>query len=273
MNIFQIDDQQELRQDGQKWILFKNNVPQPVGPHELYKYYALEDYNLEALEQGYLYFNNPQDFNDPFDCNYNLIKEQQRIAKDWETLFAPNDVGNKGITCFSENGMQPLMWGHYAKAYCGFVVKYSTNLKFESLNGINKAKLLRVIYSTNPKPINQDMPFANQYQLSVKLSGWCYEQEWRLVIDKLDLSVDKLYFKKQIVQEIYLGYQLYVGRNSKRLQDKRKKLERILKEIYPNVRKQIVTPHESRLELIKRPLVNIDSDELLEAYLKGKLTL
>jgi hypothetical protein len=271
MNTFRIDDHQELKQDGQKWVLFKNNVPQAVEPFELYKYYALEDYNLDALEQGYLYFNNPQDFNDPFDCSYNLIKERQRTAQDWDTLFAPNDVANKGITCFSENGMQPLMWGHYAKAYCGFVVKFSTNLEFEPVAGVIKSKLLRVIYSSNPQPINQDAPIANQYQLSVKLSGWSYEQEWRLIIDKSDLSLDRLFFKKHIVEEVYLGYQLFVGCNAKRLLDKRRRLENILKEVYPNVKQQIVTPHESKLELVRRPLFNIDSEERLEAYLKGHL--
>lgn len=62
-----------------------------------------------------------------------------------ETL---NDISEIGISSFSENGMEPLLWSHYANSYRGFCIKF----KPDFLNQKNKelAKLKKVIYSGSP---------------------------------------------------------------------------------------------------------------------------
>ena len=84
MDTFRIDDKQELTLINGRWVLHKNGVAQNTIPNSLYKYYPLTEYSLDALEKAYFYLNNPKDFNDPFDCNYNLITENQRDLQDWE---------------------------------------------------------------------------------------------------------------------------------------------------------------------------------------------
>ena len=37
-------------------------------PQYLYKFFTPDDYNFESLEIPYLYFGNPEKFNDSFDC-------------------------------------------------------------------------------------------------------------------------------------------------------------------------------------------------------------
>lgn len=31
-------------------------------------------YSIQELEKGYIYFSNPKEFNDPYDCFYGLVK-------------------------------------------------------------------------------------------------------------------------------------------------------------------------------------------------------
>jgi len=39
---------------------------------------------LDALKNNYVYLSNPKDFNDPFDCNRNLIIEKQKEIQEWQ---------------------------------------------------------------------------------------------------------------------------------------------------------------------------------------------
>lgn len=52
-----------------------NIVPEGVisPPSTFFKYYALTEYNVEALTNLYVYAAHPKQFNDPFDCNEKLI--------------------------------------------------------------------------------------------------------------------------------------------------------------------------------------------------------
>ncbi len=43
-------------------------------PGHLYKFYGKSEYNLQALKNPHLYFSNPRNFNDPFDCITNREK-------------------------------------------------------------------------------------------------------------------------------------------------------------------------------------------------------
>lgn len=253
MNRFRIDEQQELILEENRWILHKNGVAQKLLPMSLYKYYPLNEYSLDALEKGYFYLSNPKDFNDPFDCNYNLITENQRNLRDWEYVPLLNDVINKGITCFSEDGVHPLMWGHYTNSYNGFVVKIKPNFNFSTSPNFISAKLLSVIYSNNPKSISQSSPIANQYQLIVKLDDWKYENEWRLIVDKDNNELDKLYYDTDVIEEISLGYKMH--HNSKKEHvTLREQLNNIIQMKFPKVPLFSVGPNQKNFTLEKMPL-------------------
>lgn len=43
-------------------------------PSSLFKLYALNDYSIDALLNGYLYASNPSQLNDIYDCDLRLIK-------------------------------------------------------------------------------------------------------------------------------------------------------------------------------------------------------
>lgn len=252
MERFRIDKHQELMFKNNRWVLHVDGEPQETLPDNLYKYYPLTENSLDALEKGYFYLCNPKDFNDPFDCNYNLITENQRELRNWEYVPLPNDVTNKGITCFSTDGLNPLMWGHYTKSYNGFVVKFKTKFDYNPSSKIVGAKLLKVIYSDQPTSVPQSAPFANQYQLIVKLKDWEYENEWRLIIDKKDLNFYELYYDTSAIEEISFGYKMhhhFDDENTKLLN----RLDKIVQEKYSHLPLFSVGPDQTKFKLNKMP--------------------
>jgi hypothetical protein len=252
MDTFRIDDKQELTLINGRWVLHKNGVAQNTIPNSLYKYYPLTEYSLDALEKAYFYLNNPKDFNDPFDCNYNLITENQRDLQDWEYVPLLNDVVNKGISCFSEDGINPLMWAHYANSYNGFVIKIKPRLKISSSPHFISAKLLNVIYSNNPNSVPQSAPFANQYQLIIKLNDWQYENEWRLIVDKNRPDFSEFHYDPDIIEEISFGYKINHNDKEENI-ILRNRLDKIVQEKFSHLPLFIVGPDQKKFELKKMP--------------------
>ena len=198
MIVFKIDDKQELictGNDTDEWILHINNIPQLSTPTKLFKFYSLSAHNLDAIKNAYFYLNNAKEFNDPFDCSFNLVREDRIIPELGNYVPIHNDVQNKGICCFSTVEANPLMWSHYTDAYNGFAVRFNPNFRIRINDQINGHRLMRVVYSANPNIISKSMTCASAYQLGVKLSHWSYENEWRLVVDKAVLDLRKIEFE------------------------------------------------------------------------------
>jgi len=108
MEKFKIDSNIDVIFENNDWVVIENGIPQISEPKYLYKYYSLNNFSIDSLENDYLYLSNPKDFNDPFDCNRNLIIEQRKELRDWQYVERLNDISDIVITCFSENGMEPL---------------------------------------------------------------------------------------------------------------------------------------------------------------------
>ncbi|MFK8037486.1 MAG: DUF2971 domain-containing protein [Crocinitomicaceae bacterium] len=260
MKEFKIDIDQKLVLENGNWILHKKGVPDVDVPTSIFKYYALNEYNIDALRNSYFFLSNPKDFNDPFDCNYNLILEQQ---KEFITGFPSpslNDVANKGICCFSTKGLDPLMWGHYTGSYYGFVVEYETNLEIVRTPKMIRQKLMKVIYSKDPKSVSENSPFANQYQLLIKLAHWQYENEWRLIVDKKDNSMNKIHFEDKSIKSISFGYQMMsAGKSDDQILSE--SLMQLIREKYADVPKFIVGPAAKELKLKKLPLIEQKAED------------
>jgi hypothetical protein len=212
MNAFKIDETQELipiKGNNNLWIYHKNGVPKNETPSKLFKFYSLNKKNVEAIKDSYLFLSNPSEFNDPFDCTYNLIEEKQIKPVDGFNLPIQNNVGNKGICCFSTAENNQLMWSHYTNSYKGFAIRFKPSFKICPDPGMENRRLMRVIYSQKPNKVNEKMPFANAYQLGIKLEHWSYENEWRLVVDKSDNDFRKLRYPKDNIMEFIFGYRFF----------------------------------------------------------------
>ncbi len=91
-------------------------------PQYLYKFFTPDDYNFESLEIPYLYFGNPEKFNDSFDC---IISENEYIKNFLDKQF----IEDIGICNFSTK-KTPKMWAFYTNKNQGFAIKYKNNNHF-----------------------------------------------------------------------------------------------------------------------------------------------
>jgi hypothetical protein len=211
-------------------------------PSVLYKYTTI-DTCLKILESGRIKFSNPKDFNDPFDCQITIDTENTDEELDLDVtklvekgklleiqkeeyrkkLQNPefrfdliNKIINKsinvlGVSCFSKNKDNLLMWAHYADKHRGVV------LKFELLKDTD--------FFIAPYPINyhSEYPKFNyikenslreggqlaKFLLETKSKEWEYEEEIRVMKYLHELDGNRCYpIKKQALVEIIFGCQV-----------------------------------------------------------------
>lgn len=248
MEKFYIDSSTEVIFENNDWIVIEKGTPQISVPKYLYKYFSLNDFSIDSLENDYIYLSNPKDFNDPFDCNRNLITEQRKELRDWQYVERLNNISEIGITCFSENGMEPLLWGHYANSYHGFCLKFNVESLIRDQN--DSVKLKRVIYSQAPEAISQEHPFSVYYQYLLKLSNWKYEQEWRLLYKNPSTTENRFYIDSKCIEEFSVGYKNMENSTDKE-RELKTKFDRIKKEKYKDVPLMTVGPHQTKFELKK----------------------
>jgi hypothetical protein len=231
---------------------FKQNI-ELKKPTILYKYYGRNDDNLKSLENNYIYFSKPADFNDPFDC---LTNRENFIREMDESSSIHRD--NIGVCCFSLVNDNPLMWGHYTNCYSGFCIKFDSELLLDNKNiAINS----HISYIKNYIPINPELntiikqlqelqifddKIKNNMLVDMKILfeyfwkhyDWKYEQEYR------SISLTSLAFKRELnfdrnkVKEIYIGHKMKekdIGYYNR--------LIKIIKEKYSNIKVFEVKPH------------------------------
>lgn len=174
----------------------------------IFKYFSINVNTLKVLLNNELYFTNPFDFNDPFDCQFNLelvansiaersfydklnLNENEMelfnayfkkgISNGLDNIFNKKLLDMIGVTCFSEDVDNFLMWSHYADSHKGICLKFDWKIHEDYFQGdkvIYKSKLPTIKYSS-------DIKFRNQIKriVTTKLKYWNYENEIRSVID------------------------------------------------------------------------------------------
>ena len=131
-----------------------------------FKYRKIDDHTKDILIENVLYFNDPENFNDPSDCKidithegtkeqwsnffleYNkdpivinqLIKEEKIKKRDNIYRLDRTKINNKlreeifeksyhRVCCFSETNSNILMWSHYADRHKGICLCFRTHKK------------------------------------------------------------------------------------------------------------------------------------------------
>lgn len=192
----------------------------------LYKYYSDASHNIEALLSHYLYASHPIQFNDIMDCSMfmidcrNLIKDNynQFYEEYGNTLFRKigyeKDKENNfnsfrfhiymwyysqfGIVSLTVSPLNTLMWAHYTHE-TGFVIQFNHKL-MSSISTDNKdivntnLRMIPVQYCDNLEPIDF---FSGEFKSPTvpmtcistnKERKWCYENEWRIVVQKSNMG-------------------------------------------------------------------------------------
>lgn len=209
-------------------------------PKLIYKY---QDYTLQSLENlrsQTIYFNDPRNFNDLYDCasipkfselssaqikrarNYYLNdpdtpKEQRDAIETVSDTQLSNDLSQgarraieahlvreaRGVSCFSETNNNPLMWAHYAGGHKGFCLEFRTEL--EPLSKLHKAKYVKSVPKISPLVAIADNDELQQLGLDLfltKSDSWSYEKEWRALHKKVGTPYT---YPSEALSGIYFG--------------------------------------------------------------------
>lgn len=121
----------------------------------LYKYRPINDWTIKALKERTIYFNCPNEYNDPFDCRLNFFidgsedeweafknhrgisveelnsyRAERKRAKENSGYFdkelQSHSLINTRISSFSEVPDSTLMWSHYADYHKGICLIFET---------------------------------------------------------------------------------------------------------------------------------------------------
>lgn len=207
-------------------------------------------YSLDALSKNYVYASPPSIFNDPFDCavqaELDLTPEvltafyQARSIKDEEikdqiSNFFDKDGNltegghevqesfrqqissmnkNLGVTCFSKQPYNPLMWAHYSNNHNGFCLEFDLAPPFKSkqVKGGESLHIWgEVEYAKSghlPRVALSDFLEGSLSTLSLILKKggrWKYEEEQRLIISADNAENRRVVFSPKLLTGIYCG--------------------------------------------------------------------
>lgn len=202
----------------------QSSPPEP--PAQLYKYKSIDDnhpeYSSRIFTHNELYFCASEDFNDPFDCKFQVslrgpidqrkqfsdmifkkhhpqLNKEERdkiFLQEGENVTQPEfedatrdkmlqELKRWGICCLSEVNDNILMWSHYANAHHGFCLEFSTKqggVQFGVEFPTETQIPLPVIYSPKYPIANPIIGPSLKKTLLTKAKQWEYEQEWRIII-------------------------------------------------------------------------------------------
>lgn len=176
-------------------------------PATLYKYTSVEN-AVRIISDKALWFSSPEQFNDPFDCNINLLdftpdramitdiinekvagNRALRRKEITKNRRSPHRIVNQateqvqdlfyrsGVCCFSAVNANILMWAHYAANHGGVC------LGFNQAVAETATMATWVEYQTKFSKVNfwRGEGQAIAHLLLTKAHDWHYEQEIRLI--------------------------------------------------------------------------------------------
>lgn len=202
---------------------------------KLYKYFTINDNFYSSIEESYLWFSKPSDFNDPFDCKMNLKKSPGRageqivknLSEDLRALLTSpmdrdefaylmmkktyNDLRDKiGIVCFSEVNDNILMWSHYGDKHKGICIEFETDeidLKNSRENLLPSKVNYSLEFPEHDPFIEHDMrSLYDSFRTNILLTKakvWEYEHEFRFLSGRHG----KHHFNQKAIKKIIFGAQ------------------------------------------------------------------
>ena len=208
----------------------------------LHRYLAIDEKMEQSLRENYLWFADPLEFNDPYDCNmevdcdcnyeevlrylretnksqgYNMSDKLLKIkAKklvddpaEMELLSKKSDmdtVSKLGVCCFSQRDDNLLMWSHYGDKHKGvcltFDITEDKNLFGKQLFNLEYPS----IYPKHRFPADAGKFLALRFLIATKSRDWEYEDEIRVVRDDTNPPFrGKVPFNKKSLVGIKFGY-------------------------------------------------------------------
>lgn len=214
----------------------------------LYKYRKYTSVKWkEIFSDGILYFSNPSQFNDPFECKPRIVgldnvndrreyaneyisrnhpgikfKERKKLEINLITHFSNvNGVSNSfhktldtyGILSMSEKWDQILMWSHYSDSHAGFCIGIDFQIETDDdfVYG-RKVKYQEEYPKISPLDfgkgdIDTDADFYSSTILT-KSNHWEYEEEVRFLKLRSEGGSGEYGFNKRKIKELIIGAEM-----------------------------------------------------------------
>jgi hypothetical protein len=184
----------------------------------------------EIILKQSLKFSNPELFNDPFDCNENLLKvsiTEKSIKEAFKQIpnnFSPEikmelikqlmdpkiisetlkkKKKNYKISCFSKICTEVLMWSHYADKHNGICVGFDFRHRYGEKFILCPIRYLDEIKSLDGET---DVNRIIMYWLTTKSRRWAYEEEIRAIAISTETEdVEFINYEPKYIKEIIFG--------------------------------------------------------------------
>jgi len=252
----------------------------------LYKYMNIE-IGIKALQDHTLAFTQPLAFNDPYDCttkfiefdnlpeNYReyLVKQyfghldlavqneklaamyktpDEFLTKTLSTQGMANEIKNRGVTCFSKNFNNLLMWAHYAASHTGICIGFNLEKLYLNISELSSEKMMvQVDYQETFTSLNY---YRHKREsiirwLKTKAKIWSYEEEIRIIMNHLDFKGDTKFIQsidKGCFHVVYLGTRITKENETTVIE--------LCQKHYPEINLYKITPEDHSFDLSVRPL-------------------
>lgn len=156
---------------------------------KLYKFLGI-NYAIEALRTQSLKVSNFQELNDPFELFALSLasNDERRFMNKVKARFA----ANLRLLCFSENYSSNLLWAHYAEKHSGVALEFEISENIVERICYVDGRINLPLFEKLEELIESKDPSLER-QLSdllyTKSDEWEYENEFRAIIDKDDVTI------------------------------------------------------------------------------------
>lgn len=235
----EIQDWSYLRRRRYAWATFE-----PRFERFTYRYSSLDslDHAKDILIKSHLWLSAPADFNDPFDCKAHVINEENaakrrlkldqilrsnepqlngvqrkrrvtelmaRPAEEWLKIYTRATLDETkflGVTCFSDDPRNLLMWSHYAKNHTGVCYQFETLNDIDVFSRALPVKYTKAYPTLNAFSISSKSGEDSIRMLLTKFEDWQYEKERRIVAPQG--ARKSLPFQPSALSGVILGAQI-----------------------------------------------------------------
>lgn len=270
----------------------------------LYKYASFNDeFTQINLKNHILYFNTPNKFNDPFDIcssfemgnlkifdkNFVLLMNNTTVnitditdedILDRMTIKTRSDYQSSqyGITCFSKDNDNIVMWSNYADKHRGICLEFNDNLLVSKLSTKKvlsrvegaitpiKATIIPIQYGENREKFSMEQLAKKEFPkntikfLSSKYKAWSYEKEVRIMASGPRFSFpNEVYYESECITRIILGAMMPVSDYLK--------FYKLKKESLGDISVSLSMLHKQNYKLEIKP-INADEQKILYQNMK-----
>lgn len=161
---------------------------------KLYKFLS-KTWAMEAIKKKRLKATTLDDINDPFE--FNNVQLPDAFTRGLWRQMRKNIFGSTGILCLSDSWSNPVIWSHYADNHKGAALEFRCTRHIKPHPNLFKVRYQNKLIEPDThqnKLIELDAPLTEQMRAVAytKYKHWQYENEWRIIQQKVELETEKI---------------------------------------------------------------------------------